>query len=245
MRLTICSIIWNDIDMLPILIDGQKDIADEFVIVSSPNCTDGTWEKLEEYSKNPEYNLNLIASGFVEPDKYDFGKARQLAHDNAKSDWVMWLDADECIGDDSKKIFKGILDDFDAQGVEVAHVQYIHFYNDFAHIDNSEGVHIGLTRLYKKIPGITFDAKNHALPKGNFKKLTAVLGIVIFHLGYTRGLMKIKERFARNFYESTIHFPFHQVVWRDWHYFGDYPTKPFRKEHIPKIIRDVYLMEVE
>lgn len=222
---------------LPMMISCAQQFVDEIVIVVDDSTTDKTIEVIKSFKdKRIKY--------FTLPDfTKDFGRARKFAHDHCTSDWIFCLDADEVIHEFDVKNIKPALEKLEKMDCDVIHAEYIHFIENFSKIDNSMPLHVGIFRLYKNYPEVTFKRKNHALPEYNFKKILLTDVFRIWHMGYLRGMSKIRERFMRNYGYSEMHMPLQQVRWRDWHYFGTYPTKPIDINLIPKVIRDHFYME--
>ena len=226
-------VVYNEEETIRISLRSALTVADEVIIALDDRTNDKTEQLINELNDG---RVRIIKHQF-----YDhFGNQRQLANDNATGDWVLFLDADECLGDNAPEIIREIIEKED---VDCYHFEYIHFIHDFAHIDNSEPVHIGLSRLYKKYDGIKYTRQTHALPEYEFKNINFLAGIGIFHLGYLRGIFKIRERYLRNVAISTIHPRFYIENWKYWHYLN-YPTKPFGVQFIPKIIKEEFKIEL-
>jgi len=238
MKVTTCTIVKNEEFFIDMYIKSCLQFADEVVIVDDYS-TDRTKEIVEKYCKKDK-RIKFCQYHFSE----HFGKGRAYAFSKATGDWIFWLDADEVIHELNAPHIKPILKDCEKKNIDAIHVEYVHFIENFGKIDNSQAMHIGITRLHKNYKNkITWPRKNHSLPSYKWKKQSLVPQIIIWHLGYLCGMRKIQERFKRNFLQSEIHSPYQQVKWRDWHYFGDYPTRPIVKDCIPQLIKDKYLME--
>ena len=242
MSITVCNITnlnkGNEAFYLSMMLDSALEFADEIVCVLDQPDSNSILLNKEFINQHKNKRIKFYKLNFQE----NFSLGRRLAQDNATSDWVLWLDADEVLHEKVTEELPKILNEL-APDIDGAHVQYIHFINDFAHIDNSEPFHYGLYRLYKNFPEIKFKRETHSLPDKRWQKVVVIPNIVIFHLGYLRGMFKIRERFERNNRLGSFHLPFHQVTWRDWHYFGIYPTKLFNPEDVPAVIKKHYLME--
>jgi len=231
MKLTVCMLVKNEEFFIDLPIKSTLNIADEYVIVHDGEVKDRTEEIAKELCGDKlKFIVDMKNNGH-------FGKQRQMCLDNASGDWILWMDADECIDYKLEYFIKNALtDDID---IECFHLRYQHFINDFIHLDNSEPLHMGSCRLYKNKKDIDLtDRVTHALPKlNNFNKITLLEFNCIWHLGYMRGIEKIWERYERNMKRSTIHQPHYQPYWREWHFIGEYPTYKISPEDIPEIIR--------
>jgi|SRR3990167_2045709 len=232
MGLTTCMIVLNEEETLRISLRSALSVSDEVVIGVDNRTVDGTLNVIKELNKVFPDRIKCFNHDFGG----HFGKARQTALELASNDWVLWLDADECLGDDSK----GHLEQAMSGSKDAVHVQYVHFVHDFAHIDNSEPVHFGLFRLFKKNDRVRLDLReNHCIPSEEmFDNIGINLDIKIFHLGYLRGMFKVRERYLRNVSRSTIHNPVQVDAWKYWHYFN-YPTREYVGE-IPLIIKEEF-----
>lgn len=243
-KLTTCMICYNEEDMIRVGLRSALTVSDEVVIVDGFS-TDKTVKIIKEFIEQYPGKIKLIQSIFnhdsvYNPD-YHFGMAKQLACDNATGDWILMLDADECIDTTYSEIHNKI----EETKNNAFAIEYIHFINDFGHIDNSQPVHIGLMRLHRNLKNLGYaEKKNHALPKFDCIGQHEVMReIKLYHLGYLRGIGKIRDRFLRNNFGSTAHPIGWMRTWKMWHYTGDYPTKRFDMELIPKIIKEEFFID--
>jgi glycosyltransferase involved in cell wall biosynthesis len=241
-KISSCTIVYNDIFYIEMMIRNCNNWADEICIVDGYS-TDGTWEYLQEEAKrNPKLKIaqEIGAKGFhyrpeshtydIDEKTLDFGKARQKAYDLSTSDYVFWIDADECLEDTARER----LDEIIKNKIDVAHVQYIHLTYDFNKIDSSVPIHYGLVRFHKRVKNLNFEDKTHALSNSNeFKTYSYTLKPIIYHCGYINGMQKIWERYRRNTKLGSFHPPFHQAFWKEDHYRGNYPTKSFNLNQLP------------
>jgi len=238
MKLSVCCIMKNEELFADLFIKSALQFADEIIITVDTKSTDGTKEIVSQYThgKVRMYELNFGRW---------FRKAKQFVNDKATGDWIFNMDADEVIHENNAKIIKQVIEEAEKQGLDALHVEYLHFIYCFKWIDNTEPLHIGIHRLYRKYPDVVYVRENHTLPEcKNWRAVGFTNKILVWHLGYLRGMEKIRERFDRNYHYSEIHIPYHQVMWRDRHYFGDYPTKEIDPNCIPKVIRDHFMMEI-
>jgi len=232
-KISSVTIVYNDLFYIEMMLNGVKDWADEIVIVDGYS-TDGTYEFLQaEAKKDPRIKISQHEG--ANPKTTNFGKARQHAYDMTTSDYVFWIDADEVLQDDARKS----LDDAMNKQIDVFDVQYIHFVHDFAHIDSSEPIHIGIVRFHKRYDDVNLDnRKIHALSTSpSFKTRGILFNPIIFHCGYMRGMQKIYEAYIRNVTKGSFHAPFQQAFWKEWWYRG-YPTKDFNPDLAPKAIKE-------
>ena len=234
-KITVCMVTKNEEFMLPMSLNSALTFADEIVIVDD-NSTDRTKDVVEKFQAETDVPIKFIQE--------DFGlhcsKQRECALQNATSEWIFWLDADEAVSDDFPETVHQVIKD-NGEIADVFDVQYVHFVHDFAHIDASEAIHVGIVRLHRKLPTTRCyipEHKYHTMPQDpNFKGRFLSPELIIYHCGYLLGMTKIFERYKRNVNFSQLHHPAHQMAWRDWHYHGEYPKKKFDMNNIPKVIK--------
>lgn len=221
------SIVYNERFYLPMLLEGTNEWCDEHVIIDGFS-TDGTWEYLQEQAKkNPKLKIAQHAgANGATPDAHNFGDAWQAAYAMCIGDWIFRIDADEALQDNARIMLEAATQ----QGIDVYEVRYEHFIENFSKVDAAEPIHMGAFRFHKNFPGkISMDHKrNHCIPKSDeFKIMGRLFYPIIFHCGYLNGMPKIFERYERNVKHSVIHDTLYSQMWREWHYCGRYPTKPF------------------
>jgi glycosyltransferase involved in cell wall biosynthesis len=93
MLLSVCIITKNEESNIARCLDSIKDIADE-VVVYDTGSTDRTIDILNGFSKRANvkgFDLKVYRGEW----KNDFSEARNNALDNAKGDWIFFIDADE------------------------------------------------------------------------------------------------------------------------------------------------------
>lgn len=91
---TLCSVVYNEIDRIADLIKNASPYVDNIVIVDQQS-TDGTWEWLEHNAEQMKLIIRQDRHwGYCEP-------SRRLAHQLIPNDsWVLVLDADERISEE-------------------------------------------------------------------------------------------------------------------------------------------------
>ncbi len=242
MKLSLCMLIKNEEEIIDLPLKSVLGIVDEVVIVHDGLVKDDTEKIVKCFCKKNDIQLKFIVDN-----KHNghFGQQRQMILDNATHDWILWLDADECIDEQLKSTIKKIISD-DTINIDAFHLEYQHFINDFSNIDNSIELHIGLFRLYRNNGKVDLKyMKNHALPRSSdFQNIQALHSGYIWHLGYLRGAMKNFERYLRNIKCSEIHSPYQMCKWRDRHLLGYFPTRKININQIPQIIKDRFHLDV-
>ncbi|PKP57725.1 MAG: hypothetical protein CVT89_04005 [Candidatus Altiarchaeales archaeon HGW-Altiarchaeales-2] len=161
MALALCMIVKNEEKMLPKAIESVKSIVDEIVVVDT-GSTDNTKDIAKSYGAKViplEWNDN-------------FGEARNVSIRNAKSDWILVIDADETIAKEDLSTIKELMKD--KRYMAYAFIQrnytnienvsgFIHSDNDtYAESKNYPGwVESTLTRLFKNLPEIFYEDYVH------------------------------------------------------------------------------------
>ncbi len=242
MKLSLCMLVKNEELLIDLPLTSVLGVVDEVVMVHDGEVKDNTEKIVREFCSKNNIPLKFIVD--TEHNGH-FGKQRQLILDNAEGEWVLWLDADECIDEELNSTIKKIINR-DNLNTDSFHIEYQHFINDFLHIDNSVELHLGLYRLYRNNGKVDLSLiRNHALPQGNeFNQTTIISNGFIWHLGYLKGAMKAFQTYLLNLNQSEIHSPYQLCKWRDRHLLGYYPTREISINVIPKIIVDKFHLNV-
>jgi glycosyltransferase involved in cell wall biosynthesis len=96
--ITLVVICRNAAGRLKKLIESHRDVVSE-VIVCDQFSTDGTYEEAEQYA---DFVVQRRCKGTADPD-------RNWAFDLASQDYVLYLDDDECLTEEAKKVLPEIL----------------------------------------------------------------------------------------------------------------------------------------
>ena len=91
--LSLCMIVKNEEDVLARCLSCMQDIADEIIIVDT-----GSSDKTKEIAAS--YTQNIYEFPWCD----DFAKARNFSFSKATMDYVMWLDADDILTEENKKL---------------------------------------------------------------------------------------------------------------------------------------------
>lgn len=183
--LALCMIVKDEEKFIKKSIDAVKDIVDEIVIVDT-GSNDTTLELLKEYN-----NINLY--NYIWDN--DFAKARNFTLNKAKSDWILFLDADEILDSKSKKIVLDFISNTTFDGC--------HFliYNYTLQNSNTFSIHNAL-RLFKNYKGYYYKGKIHEQIHNdsiiNLKEHFTKENIILHHYGYTNEVLNEKNKRNRN-----------------------------------------------
>ncbi|MGC8490874.1 MAG: glycosyltransferase [Syntrophobacteraceae bacterium] len=186
-RISLCMIVRDEIDCLGRCIESVRDIVSEIVIVDT-GSTDGTLDLAKRYASK----LRQIAWND------DFSHARNISLDMAAGEWILQLDADEYLREESRpELLEGIKKpDVLAYSPAVRN----HF---------EEGRHeiFYPARIFRRIPGVRYSGKIHeqvtpallAILKSDPRWRTGTLEkVVIEHLGYMQQSKENKNKKSRN-----------------------------------------------
>lgn len=99
--ISLCMIVKNEEAVLGRCLDSIKDVIDEIIIVDT-----GSTDKTMEIAK--EYTDKVFSFEWIN----DFAAARNFAFEKATCDYIMWLDADDVIDDQSRSNFAALKESF-------------------------------------------------------------------------------------------------------------------------------------
>ncbi|MED1784207.1 glycosyltransferase [Brevibacillus fortis] len=186
MKVSACVITKNEEQNLPVCLESVKEIASEIVVVDT-GSTDSTIAVAKKYQASV-YHFDWID---------DFSAARNFALSKTSGDWIIFLDADEFLSEDSKKRIVSILNRAEEQK------------NDFilgmiVNIDKSVQKTINVSthiRIFRSDPSIRYIGAIHERVMKNgssMKILDAKDQISIIHIGYSQEIVQSKNKSERN-----------------------------------------------
>lgn len=186
MKFSACMIAKNEEKTIATCINSYKDIVKEIIVVDT-GSTDKTIEIAESLgAKVYHYTWNN-----------NFAEAKNFAIDQAKGDWIIFLDADEYFANDTAKniipIIKRLHVSFDTIACKMKNIDYANgkMLDEVTHI-----------RIFKRDKNIRYVNRIHEMliNKTRNKSLKAFLveekDLVIYHTGYS--LTNRGEKSERN-----------------------------------------------
>ena len=182
--LSLCMIVKNEEKYIAKSIDSVKDIINEIVIVDT-GSTDSTLEILKNY------NVKLYNYKWDN----DFASARNFAINKVKSDWILFLDADEILDEASKDNLINYINTTNLDGC--------HFivYNYRSENQNDFTIHYAF-RLFKNNKGYYYKGKIHEqIFNEKYKNITNRFSneeIILHHYGYSVEVLEKKDKRSRN-----------------------------------------------
>lgn len=181
--ISLCMIVKNEEASIERCLESVHDMVDEIIIVDT-GSTDRTVEICKTYTNN--------IHSFQWND--DFSKARNSSIERAKSQWVLWLDADEELDRENIKDLKAVLTDKKEMVLYVPIINYIG-----ESIQEEEVYKIYQPRLFRNGQGILFHNRIHetlVFPDADLADDT--LDLVIKHYGYLDSITTSKKKHDRN-----------------------------------------------
>lgn len=196
-------------------IESLLPIVDEMVVVVGDSI-DGTREAIEAIGSpkvkivDTVWDLEMRKNGKI------FAQQSNLGLDNVTGDWVIHIQADEVLHEDTLQILKKeIYDNDKIQNVEGLLFPFYHFWGDFCYIRNTRRTHNyeirafknkGVVRSYRDSQGFRKYDSIEAYAEGQKgEKLKVVkVNVPIYHYSYVRNpkLMAKKTNFFHRFWHS-------------------------------------------
>jgi len=181
-KISACTIAKNEALNIGKSIESYKDYVDEIIIVDT-----GSIDETEEIAKN------LGAKVLKFEWKNDFAAAKNFALDNAKGDWIIFLDADEWFKDDTAKNLQSVIAKTTKSNYKAAACRIINYSSETEVMETGTTIRIfkndSSIRFIRAIHEVLFDSNiNKALPGLYTDELS------INHSGYMKEILEKKAR---------------------------------------------------
>ncbi|WP_369900231.1 glycosyltransferase [Bacillus manliponensis] len=181
--ITACLIVKNEEDMLRRCLESLQGGVDEIVIVDT-----GSTDKTKEIAK--EFTDKVHDFEWTD----DFAEARNYAASYATGEWIIAVDADECVDPEN---FKAALEEikehdgkYDTYAVEI-----INFVGESA---NSSIVN-NMARVYRNDDTIHFEGAIHEqLMKKDGEQNLVLSSVKLYHYGYLKNVIEKHNKQERN-----------------------------------------------
>ena len=181
--LSLCMIVKDEDQFLPMCLDSVKDYVDEIIIVDT-GSTDKTVEIAHSYN----------AKVYHHPWENSFSKARNYSLKYATCDWILILDADEEIDKEDAHRLKEVIKD--PVGSETAHRADLIFIPVYSKFNKGKNVSIANSeRLFRNHLGICYEGTVHNTLK--YSVPTKKEDIRLYHHGYNQDNEQMERKFAR------------------------------------------------
>lgn len=180
--LSLCMIVKNEEDNISRSLSSIQGLVDEIVVVDT-----GSQDKTVEIARN------YGAKTYFFPWQNDFSAARNYALNQARGEWVLFLDADEEI-----RSTKFYLKEFLQSSLEEGYFVKIKNLEDNQNILNSFSF-----RLFRNNPLYRYEGKIHeqilpVIQRVNPNTVIDWLDLEIYHYGYQESQIKAKDKVKRN-----------------------------------------------
>jgi len=186
MKVSACVITKNEEKNLSTCLDSVKSIVSEIIVVDT-----GSTDRTVEIARS--YGAKVFSFEWIN----DFAAARNYAIEQAKGDWIIFLDADEYFAPDSVKYVKRAILDAEKQKMDMIICLMAHLEKKTKKITSSNL----LIRIFKRHPQIRYVGAIHeriVRLDRPAKLLNTEKNITIFHTGYSEETVNEKEKAKRN-----------------------------------------------
>jgi tetratricopeptide (TPR) repeat protein len=181
MRITLCMIVRDEAERLPACLASVAGLVDEIVVVDT-GSTDDT----------PEIAARGGALVLFEPWADDFAAARNVGLAAASKDWILVLDADECLASESAQALRGL-----CAGPPMIYDLRIRNVTDAP-----DALEHYTCRLFPNAPHLRFVGAIHETvvsldPERPAHRLLAP-DVVLLHVGYQPEIVQARGKVLRN-----------------------------------------------
>lgn len=176
-------------------------IVDEFVVaLGDSDEDDKTREELESIGSNKLKIIDTVWDIVKYPRGMEHAHQTDIAKEHCTGDWLFYLQSDEVIHEKYLEIIKGRCDELlDDKEVEGLIFDYIHFWGDYHHHQNSHCWYKKEIRIirndpdihswesaqsFRRIPG--FNGLNYRQQEGTYKLHVADVNATVYHYGWVR-----------------------------------------------------------
>lgn len=183
MIISACVIVKNEAGNLPQWLECMHQVADEMIVVDT-GSTDNTVELAETAG----------ARVFHYEWQNDFAAAKNFALDQAKGDWIFFLDADEYFSEATLKVLRKELEEYHKKpGIGVVLCRLINIDRDnYDKVINT----ILQNRIFRNVSGIRYKGAVHEqlINSGQTLQIICNKDWVILHTGYSSSIVREKSR---------------------------------------------------
>ncbi|MGD2433619.1 glycosyltransferase [Bacillus velezensis] len=184
-KLTLCMIVKNEERYISRCLSSVQDIVDEIVIADT-----GSQDNTKDICKS--FQARVIDFEW----ENDFAKARNYALQHAEGDWILVLDADEELDQETGRFLTSLLHDgLPSRGL----LKIINYTGK--QLDENEAFESMQPRLFRNHKGLLYQGRIHEnISASNEEENNAffTLPCVIHHYGYLEQEEKIKQKHKRN-----------------------------------------------
>lgn len=186
MKLSLCLIVKNEEKKIKKCIESVKTIVNEIIVVDT-GSDDNTVSVVKDLgAKVYYYKWNK-----------DFSAARNYALKKAKGDWIIFLDSDEYVSEESLKYIKNIIDESEIMKCNSILIESININEDTNTIQSK----LNIIKIFKNNSNLRYKGKIHEKifnSNGNLQVMDGSEYIKVFHTGYSSSTLKEKNKAGRN-----------------------------------------------
>lgn len=186
MKISLCVICKNEEKTIARCIQSVKEMVDEIVIVDT-----GSTDSTMEVAKKEGAKLYQIAW------ENDFAKARNYAIDKATGDWIIFLDADEYVGEGTAQYIRPTLEQCKEKNNVAVLVNLVNI-GDSGVINTITTVRIFAKKEYLVYEGAIHERLVNISNKNKMGFMKADNLINVFHTGYMSEAIISKDKMNRN-----------------------------------------------
>src|SRR3954469_6073778 len=185
LTISLCMIVRDEESMLPRCLDAVAEHVDEIVIVDT-GSTDATMDIARSYG------AKVIETEWTG----DFGAARNVSFDAATGDWIMYLDADEVMGEGQGARLRELT------GRVWREAFFLVENNHTGDLEDGTSVHHNALRVFRNRPEYRFTGRIHEqiahnLP-GYLPERVETTDLRVEHYGYLGVVREEKDKSRRN-----------------------------------------------
>jgi len=180
-----CTIVKNEAENMPQWLNCVKVFADEIIVVDTGSDDDTAAQAEKAGAK--VYFFKWIN---------DFSAAKNYAIEQAKGDWIVFLDADEYFPSAEVEKVRPLIEKYHP------HLETAGFFMRMDNVDKNSRMNLGTSfyqlRVFRHVSWLRYEGRIHEYVK-NFRetkkvKMLYIPEIVIFHTGYSLGLARKKAQ---------------------------------------------------
>jgi glycosyltransferase involved in cell wall biosynthesis len=178
-KLSLCMIVKNEEESLPVCLESVRRVVDEVIIVDT-GSTDSTKDAAARFG------TQVIDHKWQD----DFSEARNLSLENASGDWILVLDADEELVKESGEEIRGVIESSGADALEIL------VRSEMPETDMVRFDEIKLLRLFKNKKEFRYSLPIHEQIRPSIVNAGGIIdgsNLVILHHGYAKRVVQGKE----------------------------------------------------
>lgn len=185
--ISLCMIVKNEAHMIEKCLESVKNIVDEMIIVDT-GSTDQTIVICEQY------NCDIYHYKWND----HFADARNYSISKATKDWILYLDADEVLQQNSHAIIEKTLTHSQANRFLLQMINYV---DDTFQVDSNHYFTYHQPRLFKNKIGYQFQNRIHETLYLNNEDIEIVdeqMPLKVYHYGYIKDVTQKRKKSERN-----------------------------------------------